>query len=56
MAAALAHIGNLDSRLSALLYQADVGPKLMDKLAEKKYVKLQTFAYMGTTVEKSAAC
>ena len=47
MAAQLQHIGKLDTRLSSLLHQADVDPVLMDKLAEKKYVKLQTLAYMG---------
>ena len=41
------HIHKLDPRLASLLHSADVDPKHMDKLAEKKYVKLQTFAYLG---------
>ena len=56
MAAQLQHIGKLDTRLSSLLHQADVDPVLMDKLAEKKYVKLQTFAYMGDVARRYAAC
>jgi hypothetical protein len=47
MAAQLLNIHELDPRLSSLLHSADVDPKHMDKLAEKKYVKLQTFAYLG---------
>ena len=41
------HIHKLDPRLASLLHSADVDAKHMDKLAEKKYVKLQTFAYLG---------
>ena len=50
MAAAVqghAHIHKLDARLASLLHAAEVDPKHMDKLAERKYTKLQTFAYFG---------